>query len=183
MRRRILSVPLSVVAVTMCLTAARQRRPPATGSAPLSCLHPIGCRTRSIWYPPPGHRLTSQCQIRNALAPLHGLRSRPRSTSGFGRTCWRLRSTTATPTGRAARNKSPAIWPRRDKSWPPLATTARRRDRAAAVTPALRASVEFVGVRRQARWLWRPVTRRRCPRPGAGTCQPHAGRLPHGRGR
>ncbi len=185
MRRRIFSVPLSVVAVAMCLTVltAGPRRPPATGSAPSSCRQLIGCRAGSTWFPLPGHRLGWQSRFGTRWLRCTACAARPRSTSGFGRTCWRLRSMPVTPTDRQARNKSPAIWPRRDNNWRRLATTARRSDRSAAVTPALRASVEFVCVRRPARWLWRPVTRRRCPRPGAGSCRPHAGRLPHGRGR
>jgi hypothetical protein len=74
MRRRILSVPLSVAAVTMCLTAA-----PAAAAGDWECtvILPAADRLQSGFdlVSPSGTPSYVALQIRNALAPLHGLRS------------------------------------------------------------------------------------------------------------
>jgi hypothetical protein len=74
MRRRILSVPLSVAAVTMCLTAA-----PAAAAGDWECtvILPASDRLQSafVLVSPSGTPSYVALQIRNALAPLHGLRS------------------------------------------------------------------------------------------------------------
>ena len=72
--RRILSVPLSVAAVTMCLTAA-----PAAAAGDWECniILPAADRLQSGFdlVSPSGTPSYVASQIRNALAPLHGLRS------------------------------------------------------------------------------------------------------------
>jgi hypothetical protein len=74
MHRRILSVPLSVAAVTMCLTAA-----PAAAAGDWECdiILPAADRLDSVFdlVSPSGTPSYVAGQIRNALAPLHGLRS------------------------------------------------------------------------------------------------------------
>ena len=74
MHRRILSVPLSVAAVTMCLTAA-----PAAAAGDWECtiILPAADRLQSGFdlVSPSGTPSWVALQIRNALAPLHGLRS------------------------------------------------------------------------------------------------------------
>jgi hypothetical protein len=74
MRRRILSVPLSVAAVTMCLTAA-----PAAAAGDWECtvILPASDRLQNAFdlVSPSGTPSYVALQIRNALAPLHGLRS------------------------------------------------------------------------------------------------------------
>jgi hypothetical protein len=74
MRRRILSVPLSVAAVTMCLTAG-----PAAAAGDWECtvILPAADRLQSGFdlVSPSGTPSYVALQIRNALAPLHGLRS------------------------------------------------------------------------------------------------------------
>jgi hypothetical protein len=74
MRRRILSVPLSVAAVTMCLTAA-----PAAAAGDWECtvILPASDRLQNTFdlVSPSGTPSWVALQIRNALAPLHGLRS------------------------------------------------------------------------------------------------------------
>jgi len=74
MRRRILSVPLSVAAVTMCLTAAPA---PAAGDWECTVILPAADRLQSGFdlVSPSGTPSYVALQIRNALAPLHGLRS------------------------------------------------------------------------------------------------------------
>ncbi len=74
MHRRILSVPLSVAAVTMCLTAV-----PATAAGDGECniILPAADRLENEFnlVSPSGTPSYVAGQIRNALAPLHGLRS------------------------------------------------------------------------------------------------------------
>jgi hypothetical protein len=74
MHRRILSVPLSVAAVTMCLTAA-----PAAAAGDWECgiILPAADRLENGFnlVSPSGTPSYVASQIRNALAPLHGLRS------------------------------------------------------------------------------------------------------------
>jgi hypothetical protein len=74
MRRRILSVPLSAAAVTMCLTAA-----PAAAAGDWECtvILPASDRLQNAFdlVSPSGTPSYVALQIRNALAPLHGLRS------------------------------------------------------------------------------------------------------------
>jgi hypothetical protein len=74
MHRRILSVPLSVAAVTMCLTAA-----PAAAAGDWECnvILPAADRLQNGFdlVSPSGTPSYVAGQIRNALAPLHGLRS------------------------------------------------------------------------------------------------------------
>ncbi len=74
MHRRILSVPLSVAAVTMCLTAA-----PAAAAGDRECeiILPAADRLQNGFdlVSPSGTPSYVASQIRNALAPLHGLRS------------------------------------------------------------------------------------------------------------
>ena len=74
MRRRILSVPLSVAAVTMCLTAT-----PAAAAGDWECtiILPAADRLQNGFdlVSPSGTPSWVALQIRNALAPLHGLRS------------------------------------------------------------------------------------------------------------
>ena len=74
MHRRILSVPLSVAAVTMCLTAT-----PAAAAGDWECtvILPAADRLQNGFdlVSPSGTPSWVALQIRNALAPLHGLRS------------------------------------------------------------------------------------------------------------
>jgi hypothetical protein len=74
MHRRILSVPLSVAAVTMCLTAA-----PAAATSDGEChiILPAADRLENVFnlVSPSGTPSYVAGQVRNALAPLHGLRS------------------------------------------------------------------------------------------------------------
>jgi hypothetical protein len=74
MHRRILSVPLSVAVVTMCLTAA-----PAAAAGDWECntILPAADRLENGFnlVSPSGTPPYVAGQIRNALAPLHGLRS------------------------------------------------------------------------------------------------------------
>jgi hypothetical protein len=74
MRRRILSVPLSAAAVTMCLTAA-----PAAAAGDWECtvILPASDRLQNAFdlVSPSGTPSYVALQIRNALAPLHGLRT------------------------------------------------------------------------------------------------------------
>jgi hypothetical protein len=74
MHRRILSVPLSVAAVTMCLTAAPGR---AAGDWECNIILPAADRLENEFslVSPSGTPPYVASQIRNALAPLHGLRS------------------------------------------------------------------------------------------------------------
>jgi hypothetical protein len=73
MHRRILSVPLSVAAVTMCLTAA----PAAAADWECNVILPAADRLENGFnlVSPSGTPSYVASQIRNALAPLHGLRS------------------------------------------------------------------------------------------------------------
>jgi hypothetical protein len=73
MHRRILSVPLSIAAVTMCLTAA----PVAAGDGDCDIILPAADRLESGFnlVSPSGTPPYVATQIRNALAPLHGLRT------------------------------------------------------------------------------------------------------------
>jgi hypothetical protein len=74
MHRRILSVPLSVAAVTMCLMA-----PPAAAAGDCDIILPAADRLQKEFdlVSPSGTGTPSYeaTQIRNALAPLHGLRT------------------------------------------------------------------------------------------------------------
>ncbi len=74
MHQRILSVPLSVAAVTICLTAA-----PAAAAGDWECniILPAADRLENGFnlVSPSGTPSYVAGQIRNALAPLHGLRS------------------------------------------------------------------------------------------------------------
>jgi hypothetical protein len=74
MHRRILSVPLLVAAITMCLTAA-----PAAAAGDWECniIVPAADRLENGFnlVSPSGTPSYVAGQIRNALAPLHGLRS------------------------------------------------------------------------------------------------------------
>jgi hypothetical protein len=74
MYRPILSVPLSVAAVAMCLTAVT-----AAAAAPADCaiILPAADQLESGFnlVSPSGTPSYVASQIRNALAPLHGLRS------------------------------------------------------------------------------------------------------------
>ena len=74
MHRRILSLPLSVAAVTMCLTAT-----PAAAAGDWECnvILPTADRLQNGFdlVSPSGTPAYVALQIRNALAPLHGLRS------------------------------------------------------------------------------------------------------------
>jgi hypothetical protein len=72
--RRILSVPLSVAAVTMCLTAAPVA---AAGDEECNIILPAADRLENGFnlVSPSGTPSYVAGQIRNALAPLHGLRS------------------------------------------------------------------------------------------------------------
>lgn len=74
MRRRIHSVPLSVAAVAMCLTAAPSV---AAGDADCNIILPATDRLEDGFnlVSPSGTPSYVASQIRNALAPLHGLRS------------------------------------------------------------------------------------------------------------
>ncbi len=74
MRRRILGVPLSVAAVTMCLTAAPAA---ATGDRECNIILPAADRLENVFnlVSPSGTPSYVAGQVRNALAPLHGLRS------------------------------------------------------------------------------------------------------------
>jgi hypothetical protein len=73
MHRRILSVPLSIAAVTMCLAAA----PVAAGDGECDIILPAADRLESGFnlVSPSGTPPYVATQIRNALAPLHGLRT------------------------------------------------------------------------------------------------------------
>jgi hypothetical protein len=72
MLRRILSVPLSVAAVTMCLTAA-----PVAAAGDCDIILPATDRLQKEFdlVTPTGTPSYEASQIRNALAPLHGLRT------------------------------------------------------------------------------------------------------------
>jgi len=74
MHRRILTVPLSAAAVTMCLTAV-----PAAAAGDWECniILPAADRLENGFnlVTPSGTPFWVASQIRNALAPLHGLRS------------------------------------------------------------------------------------------------------------
>src|SRR3974390_2636298 len=72
--RRILSVPLSVAAVTMCLTAAPAA---AAGDEECSVILPAADKLENAFnlVSPSGTPSYVAGQVRNALAPLHGLRS------------------------------------------------------------------------------------------------------------
>jgi hypothetical protein len=74
MHRRLLSAPLSIAAVTMCLTAA-----PAAAAGDWECtvIVPAADRLENGFdlVSPSGTPSYVALQIRNALAPLHGLRS------------------------------------------------------------------------------------------------------------
>jgi hypothetical protein len=74
MHRRILTVPLSVAAVTMCLTAAPAA---AAGNEECNIILPAADRLEGVFdlVSPSGTPSYVASQIRNALAPLHGLRS------------------------------------------------------------------------------------------------------------
>jgi len=74
MHRRILSAPLSIAAVTMCLTAAPSA---AAGDWECTVILPAADRLQSGFdlVSPSGTPSYVALQIRNALAPLHGLRS------------------------------------------------------------------------------------------------------------
>ena len=72
--RRILSVPLSIAAVTMCLTAAPVA---AAGDEECNIILPAADRLENVFnlVSPSGTPSYVAGQVRNALAPLHGLRS------------------------------------------------------------------------------------------------------------
>jgi hypothetical protein len=74
MHRRILSVPLSIAAVTMCLTAAPVA---AAGGGECDIILPAADRLENGFnlVSPSGTPSYVATQIRNALAPLHGLRT------------------------------------------------------------------------------------------------------------
>jgi hypothetical protein len=74
MHRRILSAPLAVAAVTMCLTAAPAL---AAGDGECDVILPAADRLENGFnlVSPSGTPPYIASQIRNALAPLHGLRS------------------------------------------------------------------------------------------------------------
>lgn len=74
MPQRILCVPFAVAAVTMCLTAAPVA---AAGDGECSVILPAADRLESEFnlVSPTGTPSYMASQIRNALAPLHGLRS------------------------------------------------------------------------------------------------------------
>jgi hypothetical protein len=74
MHRRILSVPLSVATVAMCLTAVTAA---AAGDADCAIILPAADQLESGFslISPSGTPSYVASQIRNALAPLHGLRS------------------------------------------------------------------------------------------------------------
>lgn len=74
MRRRIPSVPLSIAAVTMCLTAAP---PAAAGDGECNIILPAADRLENVFsvISPSGTPSYVAGEVRNALAPLHGLRS------------------------------------------------------------------------------------------------------------
>jgi hypothetical protein len=74
MHRRVLSVPLAVATVTMCLTAAPAA---AAGGAECNIILPAADRLENGFnlVSPSGTPSYVAGQIRNALAPLHGLRS------------------------------------------------------------------------------------------------------------
>ena len=74
MRRRILSVPLSVATVTMCLTAAPAA---VAGDGECAVILPASDQLENAFdlVSPSGTPSWVALQIRNALAPLHGLRS------------------------------------------------------------------------------------------------------------
>jgi hypothetical protein len=74
MHRRILSAPLSVAAVTMCLTAAPVA---AAGDEECNIILPVADQLESGFnlVSPSGTPSYVAGQIRNALAPLHGLSS------------------------------------------------------------------------------------------------------------
>ncbi|HWT48598.1 MAG TPA: hypothetical protein VN255_08490 [Mycobacterium sp.] len=74
MHRRLLCVPLSLAAVTMCLTAAPVA---AAGGAECNIILPAADQLENGFnlVSPSGTPSYVASQIRNALAPLHGLRS------------------------------------------------------------------------------------------------------------
>jgi hypothetical protein len=74
MHGRILGVPLSVAAVTMCLTAAPAA---AAGDGECNVILPAADRLENVFnlVSPSGTPSYVAGQVRNALAPLHGLRS------------------------------------------------------------------------------------------------------------
>jgi hypothetical protein len=74
MHRRIHSVPLSIAAVTMCLTAAPAA---AAGDGECTIILPAADRLENVFnlISPSGTPSYVASQVRNALAPLHGLRS------------------------------------------------------------------------------------------------------------
>jgi hypothetical protein len=76
MHRRILSAPLSIAAVTMCLTAAPAA---AAGDGECAIILPATDRLENAFnlVSPAGTPSYVATQVRNALAPLHGLRSPP----------------------------------------------------------------------------------------------------------
>jgi hypothetical protein len=74
MHRRIHSVPLSIAAVTMCLTAAPAA---AAGDGECNIILPAADRLENVFnlISPSGTPSYVAGEVRNALAPLHGLRS------------------------------------------------------------------------------------------------------------
>ena len=76
MRRRILSIPLTVVAVATCLTVLTARPAAAAGDWECAIILPAADRLQSGFdlVSPAGTPSWVAMQIRNALAPLHGLR-------------------------------------------------------------------------------------------------------------
>ena len=77
MHRRILSVPLAIAAVAMCLTVLTARPAAAAGDWECSIILPAADRLQHEFdlVSPSGTPSYEASQIRNALAPLHGLRS------------------------------------------------------------------------------------------------------------
>jgi hypothetical protein len=77
MHRRILSVPLSVAAVTMCLTTLTAEPAAAAGNWECAIIVPAADQLQNAFdlVSPAGTPSYVAMQIRNALAPLHGLRS------------------------------------------------------------------------------------------------------------
>ena len=77
MHRRILSVPLAIAAVAMCLTVLTARPAAAAGDWECSIILPAADRLQHGFdlVSPSGTPSYEASQIRNALAPLHGLRS------------------------------------------------------------------------------------------------------------
>jgi hypothetical protein len=74
MHRRIHSVPLLIAAVTMCLTAAPAA---AVGDGECNIILPAADRLENVFnlISPSGTPSYVAGEVRNALAPLHGLRS------------------------------------------------------------------------------------------------------------